>query len=86
MVDVAKADWQALLLAYQPSPGKVVPSPGCGVSALSDTPSADSLPADDLALRLDLARERAAIMEYEGGLLRKAAEACAYRAHGLLPP
>ena len=85
MVDVAKADWQALLLAYQPSPGKVFPAPGSGVSALSDTPSAETpLSGDDLALRLDLVRERAAIMEYDGGLTRSQADELAYTAHNII--
>jgi hypothetical protein len=38
------------------------------------------------ALARDLAEERAAIMEYSGGLPRAKAEALAYKAHGLLPP
>jgi predicted trehalose synthase len=37
-------------------------------------------------LARDLAEERAAIMEYSGGLPRAKAEALAYRAHGLVPP
>lgn len=53
-------------------------------------PSANAQPPsmaeDEAALARDLAEERAAIMEYDGGLPRAQAEAEAYRRHGLAPP
>jgi hypothetical protein len=36
--------------------------------------------------QIDLAEERAAILEFEAGLTRARAEALAYRAQGLPPP
>ena len=47
-------------------------------------PPSHTVGADELAN--DLAEERAAIMEYEGGLTGAHAEAKAYAAHGLPPP
>ncbi len=41
---------------------------------------------DGAELARDLAEERAAIMEFEGGLPRDRAEALAYMRHGLAPP
>lgn len=51
--------------------------------ATAQRPSA-ALDADELAR--DLAEERAAIMEYEGGLPRAQAEALAFSRYGLPPP
>ncbi len=51
--------------------------------ASAQPPSAPEGGAD---LARDLAEERAAIMEYDGGLPRARAEAEAYRRHGLVPP
>lgn len=42
--------------------------------------------AFDPDLALDSAEERAAIMEYNGGVSRRMAEKLAYRHHGLPPP
>ena len=47
-------------------------------------PPSAALDADEVAR--DLAEERAAIMEYEGGLPRARAEALAFSRHGLHPP
>jgi hypothetical protein len=41
---------------------------------------------DSAVLAPDLAEERAAIMQFDGGLPRDQAEALAYRQHGLKPP
>ena len=51
--------------------------------ATAQPPSA-ALDEDELAR--DLAEERAAIMEYEGGLSRARAEDLAFARHGLRPP
>jgi len=45
-----------------------------------------SAPDHHPGLALELAEERAAIMEHDGGLTRRRAEALAYQAHGLKPP
>ncbi len=75
---MAKEDggpWEALRRAYAPAPRPEVTASPVG-----------ALPELDLATRLDLAEERAAIMEYSGGLSRADAEALAYKAHGLPLP
>ena len=75
---MAKEDggpWVALRRAYAPAPRpEVTASPVCTLSDL------------DFATPRDLAEERAAIMEYSGGLPRADAEALAYKAHGLPLP
>lgn len=45
-----------------------------------------SASVDGAELAGDLAEERAAIMEFDGGLPRDRAEAMAYMRHGLVPP
>jgi|688.fasta_scaffold196354_1 hypothetical protein len=45
-----------------------------------------SAPDDPAGLARDLAEERAAIMQFDGGLPRDQAEALAFRQHGLKPP
>lgn len=63
-----------------------------GLGAASPAEPNATLPADltgptsDPELAREAAEERAAIMEYDGGLSRRAAEAQAYRAQGLKPP
>ena len=51
--------------------------------AAAHSPSA---PIDGGELARDLAEERAAILEFDGGLPRDRAEALAYMRHGLVPP
>lgn len=43
-------------------------------------------PDDGDTLARELAEERSAIMEYDGGLARELAETLAYQAQGLQPP
>ncbi len=75
---------EALWRAYECPPGAVVPLPGGVVcAAQSDTPSVEKVSGEVADVRHDLAEERVAIMEYEGGLPRKVAEAVAFIAHGL---
>ena len=77
MNDGAGGLWDALRLVYAPARRE-----GSG-------PTKDPSPAplgDDLETRIDLAEERAAILEFEGGFSRAKAAALAYRAHGLTPP
>jgi hypothetical protein len=45
-----------------------------------------SAPDDEGERARDLAEERAAIMEFDGGMPREKAEALAYMRHGLVPP
>lgn len=52
-------------------------------SAATQPPPA---PDDRAELARDLAEERAAIMEFDGGLPRDRAEALAYMRQGLVPP
>lgn len=87
MADAAKPNWEGLWRAYECAPGAVLTLPGGVVyAAQSGTPSAEKLSGEVAALRHDLAEERAAIMEYDGGLPRKNAEAAAFKAHGLPLP
>lgn len=84
MNDAAGARWDALRRAYALSV-KVAAVSGQDASTLPPE-ARPARPCDDLETRLDLAQERAAIMEYCGGLPRAHAEELAYRAHGLPPP
>lgn len=90
MSDAKGPDWEALRRAYQrPPQGQGTHEAGQGRAGPSCPPSA--MPegisrAPDQALARDLAEERAAIMEFCGGLPRAEAEARAYRAYGLKPP
>lgn len=77
--------WDALRRAYAPAQ-HVGAVPAGEASPLP--PQAHPAPEvnDDLETRIDLAEERAAILEFDGGMTRARAEALAYRAHGLPPP
>lgn len=70
-------DWEALRRAYAPALGGGAGS--AGVGSAPDPAQPPSAAQDRAALALDLAEERAAIMEYCGGLSRKEAEALAFR-------
>ncbi len=82
MVEDGGGPWEELRRAYAGLPrftasrGPVAPPAAPDCAALGD----------DLATRLDLAEERAAIMEHDGGLTRAQAEASAFKAHGLALP
>lgn len=65
-------DWEAL--------GRVFAALPSASAELSHAPD------DGDALARELAEERAAIMEYDGGLARELAERLAYQAQGLQPP
>ena len=68
-----RPDWYIRMRrVFQSLPGASDPSP--------------SAPNDGDQLARDLAEERAAILEFDGGLPRDRAEALAYMRNGLVPP
>lgn len=89
MSDAKGPDWEALRQAYhRPQRGQGAHEaghsrawPSCQSGAATDGMSR----ASDQTLVRDLAEERAAILEYCGGLPRAEAEENAYRAHGFCP-
>lgn len=88
MSDGAGGPWDALRRAYAPAQ-RIGAGPAVETRALppQDSPApAGKGVGDDLETRIDSAEERAAILEFEGGLTRARAEALAYRAQGLQPP
>lgn len=75
-----RPDWAALRAVFSRLPSaSAEASSAAGEDRLAEV-------QDPEALARDLAEERAAIMEYEGGLSRKRAEALAYEAQGLKGP
>ncbi len=72
MAEEGGRPWEALRRAYAPAPRTAL-----AASTLCAVPDLD------FATRLDLAEERAAIMEFMGGLSRADAEDLAFKAHGL---
>ena len=88
MSDRADGRWDALRRAYAPAQRG---GSGPAVETRALPPQARPAPEakgldDNLETRLDLAEERAAILEFQGGLKRAKAEALAYRAQELPPP
>lgn len=85
MTDQSGGPWDALRRAYAPAQRG---NDGSGLGILgklqdvAEAPPCEAL-ADDLETRLDMARERAAIMEIDGGLPRDRAEALACKRYGL---
>ena len=77
--------WDVLRRVFAPAQRNLSPQDR---SPISDPPSAPAGPllCDDIALRRELAEERAAIIEHLGGKQRRQAEAQAYRAYGLELP
>lgn len=68
-----RPDWSERMRGvFERLPGASAPSP--------------SAPNDGDELARDLAEERAAILEFDGGLPRERAEALAYMRLGLVPP
>ena len=88
MSDGAGGPWDALRRAYAPAQ-RIGSGPAVEARALPPQarPASEGKGlGDNLETRIDLAEERAAILEFEGGLKRAWAEALAYRAQGLPPP
>ncbi len=85
MAEDNSGPWEALRRAYSPKPALAATHERVALPAAPSAPDSAAL-GDDLATRLDLAEERAAIMEHDGGLTRANAEARAFKAHGLALP
>lgn len=75
-------DWAALGRVFS----RLGKSPEAPPSAAGPPSSAADDWRNDLELARDLAEERAAIMEFDGGLSRAEAEARAFAAYDLQPP